>query len=355
MTQDISYEQALTAFAHKNFRPLYFVFGEEKFLMTELQNTLLEHALAVHERDFNLDILYGSDVDGAQALSYCQGYPMMAERRVVIIRDFEKMANNSVFAPYAKNPNPDTVVMLLCGSKPNLTNNPYRALKSSSVVIELKAIKENQVGGWVQKQVSKTGKKIRPDAVQMLVDFNGNNLHTLANEVDKLQAYVGHKTEITRDDVLDVGGHAREFNVFELQKAVGQADFLAALHIVEHMLQQKTNRAGEALMMVSILSAYFQKLWKLVGCQNLNMSDKQMAERVGISPYFIKEYVMSLRKYPYSSILRALNALLAADYELKGGSSRNPELILHLLLLKIIPHPTTRAIGYQTTSKGITI
>ncbi|MBN8589383.1 MAG: DNA polymerase III subunit delta [Rhodothermia bacterium] len=346
MTQDLSYEQAITAFTHKNFRPLYFVFGEEKFLSTELQNTLLEHALPRHERDFNLDVLYGSEVEGSQALSYCQGFPMMSERRVVVIRDFEKMSNNSVFAAYAKAPNPSTVVLLLCGVKPNLTNNPYRAIKSLATVIELKPIKENQVGGWVQKQVTKMGKKIRPDAVQMLVDFNGNNLQTLANEVEKLQAYVGRQEEINRNDVLDVGGHAREFNVFELQKAVGQADFLAAIRIVEHMLRQKTNRAGEALMMVSILSTYFQKLWKLIGCQNLKMNDKQMAERVGISPYFIKEYVMSLKKYPYGRIQEALAALLAADYELKGGSSRSPELILQLLLLKIIPHSTTRALGY---------
>lgn len=337
--QEHTYEQLVAAFNHGNFQPCYFVYGDETYLAHELQELLIEKALAEHERDFNLDILYGSDTSAAAALSASNAYPMMAERRVVLIRDFEKLSQNALFAEYAKHPNPNAVVMLVCNSKPNLTNNPYRALKAQTVSIELKPLKAQQLGGWIQKRVTKFRKKIRPEAVQMLIDFTGNHLQSLAGEIEKMVAYVGTREEIGRDDVLDVGGHSREFNVFELQKSVGDADFLAASRIVEQMLQQKTNHTGEALMVVSVLTGFFTKLWKLTACQQQQMTDKAMAERVGISPYFIKEYLFSLRRYPLGRISVAFQALLAADYELKGGATREPSLILHLLLRRIIPQP----------------
>ena len=332
---DVTYEQLATAFQHKNYKPLYFLYGGETFLLHELQHLLLENALEPHERDFNFDLIYGSDTNGATALSYCNAYPMMAERRVVVIRDFEKMAQNAAFAEYAKRPNPDAVVMLICSTKPNLTNNPYRALKTHGVAVEIKPLKESQIPGWIQQRMKKTGYVLRPDAAQMLTDFSGNNLQTLATELEKLKAYVGNRSEITREDVLDVGGHAREFNVFELQRVVGNSDFVSAARIVEHMLQQKTNKAGEALMMVSVLNGYFSKMWKLTGCQRVNLSEKQMAEKTGLNTYFIKEYLNSLKRYPEARIQRVMGALLAADYELKGGSTRDPDLILHLLLRRL--------------------
>lgn len=333
---DFTPDQALTAFKHKNFQPLYFIYGEEPFLANALQQSLIENGLAEHERDFNFDLIYGAESSGVKTLSYCQAYPMMAERRIVIIRDFEKLSQNAVLSEYAKKPNPQSIVMLICGNKPNLATNPYKALKQLATVIEVKALKENQLGGWIQEQIAPLRKKIRPEAVQMLISLNGNHLQVLHAEIEKLVSYIGKRDEITREDVLDVGGHAREFNVFELQKKVGEADFLSANYIMEQMLQQKTNTASEALMIVVMLTRFFNVLWKLVGCQHLNLNDKAKAERVGISPYFIKEYILSLRYYPYLRVQQAFSALLAADYELKGGSTRDPALILNLMLRKMM-------------------
>lgn len=333
---DLSFDQALTAFKHRNFHPLYFVYGDEPFLANELQEALIEYGLESHERDFNLDMVYATESNSVKTVALCNAYPMMAERRIVIVRDFEKLAQNALFAEYAKHPNPTAVVLLLCGSKPNMASNPYKALKQAAVAIEVKAMKENQLGGWIQKRFSAVHKKIRPEAIQMLVDLNGNGLQNLAAEVDKLVSYIGKRDEVTREDVLDVGGHAREFNVFELQKSIGEADFLSANRIMEQMLQQKTNAAGEALMIIAMLTRYFTVLWKLTGCQP-NLTDKAKAERVGISPYFIKEYLFSMRHYSYPRIQRAFATLLAADYELKGGATREPALILSLMLRRLIP------------------
>ena len=152
-----AYEQLDTAFRHGNFKPLYFFYGEERFLSDMLQQTLLDHALAPHERDFNLDIVYGAERQAQAVLALCASYPVMAARRVVIVRDFEKLRDNKLFKAYAEQPNPSAIVLLLCNSRPNLNTQPYRNLKQKAVWAEFKPLYANQVPSWIQKHVRGLG------------------------------------------------------------------------------------------------------------------------------------------------------------------------------------------------------
>ena len=298
----VTYRQLETAFRHRNFAPLYFLYGEEEFLINSLQDLLLEYVLEPGERDFNLDILYGTEVEPQQALAVCSSYPVMAARRLVIVRDFEKMKGNVLFKSYAEQPNPTAVVALVCRGKPNLSAHPYRALKEKAVAAEIKPLSASKVPGWISGHVERSGLTIAPRACEMLADFVGT----------------------------------REFNVFELQRAVGERDYERAVTIAERLLQQTSNVRGESIRIVTILSAYFTKLWKLTVCQGRRLGEKEMAQRVGVSPFFIKEYIRSLQKYDAGSIERGLGLLMAADYELKGGAQRSETLIMQLLLNQLV-------------------
>lgn len=332
-----TYEQLATAFRHRNFKPLYFLYGEETFLIDELQRLLVDHALAPHERDFNLDLVYGNEVDAPTVLALCGSYPVMAERRVVIVRQFEQLNRVELFKSYAAVPNPASIVFLACSRKPNLSRQPYRALKAEATWMECKPLYDRQIPGWIAEQVRARGRKIEPAAVQMLAQFTGTSLRSIDAELRKLITYAGARTTLTEADVLDVGGHSREFNVFELQRAIGKAKFVQAMQILERMLQITSNKRGTALMIVSVLTGYFVKLRKLTGCQERRVSEKGMAERIGVPVFFIKEYRSSLRTFAPAALERAFSALLAADYELKGGTNRDEELILTLLLRRLIP------------------
>ena len=333
----LTYEQLETAFRHRNFKPLYFFYGEETFLIDELEALLVERALAPHERDFNLDVVYGAEHEGGAALALCAGYPVMAERRVVIIRDFEKLKEHRPFAAYAERPNPSAVVVLACRQKPNLSMQPYRALKKHAAWAELKPLYANQMPGWITKRAKAEGLRIEPQAASMLAEQVGTSLQAAAAEIEKLATYAGERAAITAEDVLRAGGQSREVNVFELQRAVGEGRYPDALRIADQMLQQASNPRSEALMIVSVLTSYFTKLWKLTTCQAERLPDKAAAARVGVSPFFIKEYLFSLRRFSPAAIERAFSALLAADYELKGGAGRSEPLVLTLLLRRITP------------------
>ena len=333
----LTYEQLDTAFRHRNFKPLYFLYGEETFLMDELQQVLIEHALAPHERDFNLDLVYGAEAEARAVLALCGAFPMMAERRVVVVRGFEQLEDNRLFTTYAETPNPSAVVLLLCMGKPNLTTHPYRALKQHAAWGAFKRLYDHQMPGWIQRRLQQFGYEIEPAAVQMLADYVGTHLHSAASEIDKLITYVGEHRRLTADDVVSASGQTREFNVFELQRAIGEGRYADAQRIAERMLSQAPNSRGEALMIVSVLAGYFTKLWKLSECQAQRIPEREMAQQVGISPYFIKEYVFSLRRFPPLVLEQAFAALLAADYELKGGSRRDARLVLTLLVRRLAP------------------
>ncbi|MEL7169037.1 MAG: DNA polymerase III subunit delta [Bacteroidota bacterium] len=340
-----SYDDLATAFRHGNFQPLYFFYGEEGFLIDELQTLLVEHALQPHERDFNLDLVYGAESDVQRALALCASFPVMAQRRVVVVRDFEKLQGNRAFQHYAAQPNPSAVVLLACRSKPNLSAHPYRALKQHAVAAEFKPLYDRQMPGWIGQRLRQRGLQAASGVPQMIAEAVGTDLRTAAQEVEKLAVYLGDRKRVTPDDVVAAGGHTREFNIFELQKAIGQGDAVRAQTIADQMLRQAANRRGEALMIVAMLTRYVGLLAKAADGQAKRLSDRDLARHIGVSPYFVKEYTFALRTLGLAAIPRTFEALLAADYELKGGSTRDERLVVLLLLRRILssPAPTRRA------------
>lgn len=331
-----TYSQLDTSFRRRDFAPLYFLYGGEGYLIDLLQETLLQHALEPGERDFNLDIIYGAEVEAQQALAVCSAYPVMAARRLVIVRDFEKMKENTLFKSYAERPNPTAVVALVCRGRPNLSAHPYRALKGKAVWAEIKALHDTKIPGWIAGYVKSKDLSITPRACEMLADFVGTDLQAATAEIEKLTSYIGERRRIEEDDIICASGQTREFNVFELQRAVGEADYERAVTIAERLLQQTSNPRGESIRLVTILSSYFTKLWKLTVCQGRRLGEKEMASRVGVSPFFIKEYIRSLKYYNRSSIERAFGVLMAADYELKGGAHRSETLVVQLMLNELV-------------------
>jgi len=174
----------------------------------------------------------------------------------------------------------------------------------------------------------------------MLTEFVGCNLQIAVTELEKLVTYAGERETLTADDVVQASGQTREFNVFELQRAVGEMRHNDAIRVTERLLQQSSNRRQTSSRIVAVLTSYFIKLWKLVGIQRSSekrrITEKEMSSSIGVSPFFLKEYLICLRRFDEKALCRAFSALLAADYELKGGSSRSERLILNLMLRRML-------------------
>ncbi len=331
-----TYEGLEAAFRSGAFHPLYFFYGEEQHPIQELERLLVSRALEPHERDFNLDVIHGPDADVRQVVAMCRSYPMMARRRVVVVRNFEEMPEAELFAGYAEQPNDQAVVLVWCAARPNLNAGLYKTLKAKAVWAEFKPLYARHMNGWIQKRAHAKGYEMDGRAVQMLAEYVGAGMRQADLELDKLAAFVGDRTVITPDDVIYASGQTREFNVFELQKVVGERRYDAAVRISEHLMQQSSNARSEAIAIVAVLASYYTKLWKLLALEGRAASDDEKARRIGVPPYFLKEYAAAARLHDRPAVESAFAALLAADYELKGGSNRSERLVVTLLLNRLL-------------------
>ena len=330
-----SFDDLATAFRHGKFAPLYFFYGDEGWFMDELQQLAIQHAVEPHERDFNLDVVFGPEASAQAVLAQCAQFPMMAARRLVIVRGFEKLDGNGLFKGYAESPNPQAVVLLLCNSKPNTSAHPYRALKESATWSNFESLKDRQLPGWVEQRFRARRVETEAGAAQMLAEMSGSDLRSLSTEVEKLVTYVGERRRVERDDVLRAAGHSADQNPFELQNALAAGDVPKALTIADALLSQAGNRRGEALKIVGLLSAYVTKLWKLTGCLASGVPESQWAGQIGVPPFYVKDYAQAARRFGGHALRSAFEALLAADMELKGGSRRDERLILTLALRRM--------------------
>jgi DNA polymerase-3 subunit delta len=330
-----AFDDLAVGFRHGQFAPLYFFYGAEGWFGDELQRLAVEHALEPHERDFNLDVVFGPEANAQAVLAQCAQFPMMAARRLVVVRGFEKLDDNGLFKGYAEAPNPHAVVVLLCNAKPNLSAHPYRALKEHAVWAEFAPLKDRQLPGWVEKRFRARRVQTEAGAAQMLAETAGPDLRALDAEVEKLVTYVGDRARVTRDDVLRAAGHSAEQNPFELQNALAAGDVRRALAIADGLLTRAGNRRGEALKIVGLLTAYVTKLWKLTGCLASGVPEGRWAGQIGVPPFYVREYAQAARRFGPDALRRAFEALLAADTELKGGSHRDERLVLTLALRRM--------------------
>jgi len=324
-----TYNSLLTSFKKGNFEPVYFFYGVEQFLIGELQKALIDSAILEHERDFNLDIVYGQESNAAAIIGLCRSFPTMAARRLVVVRGLDQIKDRKLFAGYLEQANPSTILCLI-GQKSDARMEPYKSLKKKATSAQFAEVPERLVPAWIKKRVERLGASIDDQASHNLQVLQGSNLSTLASTIENLTDYVEEGVTISTQHVLDIGGHSRKFNVFELQKMIGLRDYPSSIRIMDQMLQKAAQRQGEALMIVAVLTSFFSKLKKIAPFASRGANNSVLAKKAGVPPFYVREYLSSLNNYGNSGVDQAFRALLGADIALKGGTTQDAATILAL-------------------------
>jgi DNA polymerase-3 subunit delta len=325
-----TYDDLRNELSRKQFSPVYLLYGEEDFLAEEATEAIVNAALAGGDRGFNLDVLYGSDADVRVIISHALSFPMMADRRVVVVRGLDKLVGKELLSNYIEQPSPSTSLILV-STKPDFRKKPYTTAKTGAFLVECKPLYENQVPAWINRRITKLSKAVDPEACTLLAAYVGNSLREVQNEIDKLDVYIGDKKKITADDVRAVVGASKEFNVFELQRALGAKDLRHSTEIMERMLE-----AGEAATMITVmLTRYFSTVWKLQDLRRRGVSAQDQARIVAISPYFFKEYLSVLNVFSIMEIEHAFELIAEADERLKTTSD-DPKNVMHALVVQLL-------------------
>ena len=318
-----------------NIKSIYFLMGEEPYYIDKLSDYIEENILSEEEKSFNQTILYGRDVTIEDIVGTAKRYPMMAERQVVIVKEAQDLIKTiDKLESYAENPMPSTVLVFCYKYKVlDKRKKLVKLLSKNGLVFESKKLYENQIGQWITRVLQGKGYTIEPKANAMLVEFLGNDLSKINNELEKLQIILPKGTAISAKHIEDNIGFSKDFNVFELQNALGSKNQFKAYQIAQYFSDNPKD--NPMVVTTSLVFSFFIKVLKYHGVKDKN--PKNVATVLGVSPFFLKDYDLALRNFPMKKVSQIVATLRDIDVKSKGvGANALPNHdLLKEMLIKI--------------------
>lgn len=319
-------EKIIAEWKKQQFKPVYWLEGEEDYYIDVVMDYAEHRILNESEAGFNLTVFYGKDADWTAVVNACRRYPMFAEKQVVLLKEAQQMRDIDKLEAYIENPLTSTIFVVSYKEKTlDGRTSLSKLLKKTAQVFTSKKIYDSKLPEWTNELVTARGYNIAQKALMLLVEHIGNDLSRIANEVDKLLLNLGSEKLITEDDIEKYVGVSKEYNVFELQDALGKKDLSKAMKIIRYF--EGNPKAAPIQMVLPALYNSFSKAYMLFALQGKD--DKTMAAAMGISPFFIKDYQAIARNYSFSGVEQAL--LLLHEYNLKSvgvGSVGTPDASL---------------------------
>ncbi len=317
-------------------KPIYFLFGEEAYFIDKISDYIGNKILTEEEKGFNQMVLYGKDVSIEDIVGNAKRYPMMADRQVVIIKEAQHLSRSiERLTSYVENPQ-ETTVLVICYKYKKLDKRKalYKAIKKGGVVFESKKLYENQVTEWLRKTLLSSGYSISHKAAILLVEFLGTDLSRINNELSKLKLVLPEKSEITPQDIEEHIGISKDYNNFELKKAIGERNVVKATKIITYFAQNPKD--NPFVLTVTLLNSFFTQLLQYHGLTD--HSPKSVASALRINPYFVGEFQTAARNYPMKKVSQIISYLRELDLKGKGVGATNVNQadLLKELLVKIL-------------------
>lgn len=319
-----------------NTKPIYFLMGEEPYYIDAIASYIEKNVLTEQEKGFNQMVLYGRDVTVEDIVSNAKRYPMMADKQVILVKEAQDLSRTiDKLEAYAANPQL-TSILVICYKYKKLDKRKklYKTIEKSGVLFESKKLYDNQVADWIRRVLSGKKYTINPKAAHMLTEFLGTDLGKINNELEKLQLILPAGSEITPSHIEENIGLSKDFNNFELRKAIGERDVLKSNKIITYFAQNPKD--NPTVVTVSLLYSFFSQLLQYHALSD--QSKFNVAKALKINPFFVKDYQVAGRNYPMKKVSRIVSLLREADLKSKGvGASNLPQIdLLKELLFKIM-------------------
>tara|TARA_Y100001968_G_scaffold333943_1_gene401559 strand:- start:27834 stop:28838 length:1005 start_codon:yes stop_codon:yes gene_type:complete len=327
----------LTDIKNGQFLPVYFLHGEEPFYMDKISSLIEETILDESQKDFNQTILYGPDTSIEEIVNIAKRYPMMAPYQVVIVKEAQHLSRNiEKLLSYVEHLVP-TTVLVLCYKNKTLDKRKAlgKYLAKQKWLFDCLSLKDYQLNDWVVNYAKAKGLGVETKAAILLAEFIGNDLSGISSAVSKLEVLVGEKKIITADLVHKNIGFSKDYNIFELQNALSEKNVFKANKIIYHF--SKNKKKYPFAVTISSLYTFFTKLMKFhfyVG----KLSDQELAKKVGVHSFFLKQYKVAARNYTKNKLARIFSYLRDYDMKSKGlnNVSASDEELLKEMIFKIL-------------------
>ena len=333
-----TYEGICQDIRSKKFAPVYVLMGDEPFFIDQITDLLLENVLDESERDFNQVMLYGADIDAVTIINAARRFPMMSKYQLIVVREAQLVRDIEVLASYVKKPLMSTVLVLNYKYK---TLDRRKSLATAAdkvgVLFESKKIPDYKMPAFITSLFQQRKVGIDPKASQMLSDCLGNDLMRLDKEISKLEIIVAEKglKRVTPELVEENVGISKEYNNYELQRAIAGRDVLKANRIIQYFEKDPKNNPVQLTLIV--LFNYFSNL--LICYYTKDRSEAGLMAALGLRGNFqLKDYLTGMRNYPPMKVFNLISDIRTADAQSKGvgNSSANGSDILKTLVYKIL-------------------
>ena len=335
--QEITCDDILKELRAKQYRPVYYLMGEEPYYIDLIADYMTDNSMTETEKEFNLTVVYGADVDIATVINAAKRYPMMSEHQVVVVKEAQNIRNMEELSYYLQKPLLSTI-LVICHKHGVLDRRKKLAaeIEKTGVLFESKKVKDAQLPAFITSYMKRKGIDVEPKATAMLADFVGADLSRLTGELEKLIITLpkGH-TRVTPEQIEKNIGISKDYNNFELRSALVEKDVLKANKIIKYF--EENPKTNPIQMTLSLLFGFFSNL--MLAYYAPEKSEQGIANMLGLrTPWQAKDYLAAMRRYNGVKTMQIIGEIRYADAKSKGVG--NPSLsdgdILRELVFKIL-------------------
>jgi DNA polymerase III subunit delta len=318
--------------------PIYLLHGEEPYFIDSISDFIQHHLLDAGQQVFNQRIFYGKDTDAKMVLDEASQYPLMSDKRLVLVKEGQDMKTLNQLESYLENPVPSTVLVLCYKYKKfDQRTKLAKLVKQNGISFESKRIYENQIPGWIQKEAAKKGLPLKPEAAELMAAYLGADLGSIQNNLDKIKiSFPGHRS-IGAEELQDIIGISKDFNVYELSNAIGLRDKTKVFQIIRYFAANP--KANPIPVVLTNLYKFFSQLYIIKANNYKSEADlKRIFQPPTGSLFLFKANLEALKIYDLSQLEKALLYLREYDLKSKGVNTRRPveEALLKELAIKIL-------------------
>ncbi len=333
-----SYNELIAELKKKIFKPIYFLTGDEPYYIDKISDFISGNVLDESEKAFNQSVMYGKDVDVNAIITASRRFPMMASYQVIIVKEAQNIKKLEDLEVYLKAPQKSTILVICNKPKSDGRSNTneklrkmFHLVEKTGVLFESKKLYDYQIPAWITSYLADKGVSIAPVPASLLNEFLGNDLSKIENELEKLFITLPQNSKkITAEHIEQYIGLSKEFNRFELTKALGERNILKANRIVDYFA--KNPGSNPMVLTNTAIFQYFAKIFRIHFLTD--KSNSNVASELGLNPFFVDEYKNASKIYNPRKCVDIFSLLREYDLRSKGLNNEttdNGELLKELV------------------------
>ena len=324
--------EALPDIKKRKFKPVYYFFGEDTYNLSSTLHKLEESFIPILKSDFDKETIYSEDRSINDIVGLATAFPFGSEKKLIVVKEAEKIKDKKLLKDYAALPAEFTVLAFFHnGSITNLTSEPFKTLSEKEFLFEAKELKGKNLIDWLMSIAEEKGKKLSEENAQVMVDIVGENRNMLEDQLEKICIFLNEKKEISLESIQQVSSDLKQFNIFDLQNAIGVKDKAKSLTVANNLL----DNGAEPTFIISMLTRYFTGLAKITELKTKNIPVQEAARIVCTHHFYYPNYVKARTLYSDEKLVEVFRALLKADISVKTTTADN-KTIITLLIAEIL-------------------